>query len=257
MDSETLGVIVFVILFLGFFAYMLRDQIIQSKADRQALDRLASQRGWRIKRQGARPGRGRKSAARIIITPVAGESTDDNDDQEEEADGGDWRLEVLQPYRERGGHGGQNPGETLFHAPAPRFDGAMAVIAAPTPAGASLLDPARMIAGTETRRLLADLETILGADAKERIKALTPCPAPDESALTVLASADPSASFDLREIGRILGGWDAKYWLTPPPRLVLGDEGMLLFVKSGLESPEGMSAFLRMANAVRHAAAES
>lgn len=237
MDSETLTIIIVMILFLGLFGYMLREHLITAKANREALDRLAARRGWRIERQGRRSGRGRRSAARIVITPAGGSDDD--------APAGDWRLEVVRPYHERGAHGGQNTGDTLFHAPAPRYDGGLIAVAAPTPS---------LIAGNATRRLLADLEVMLGGDAKDRISALAPCPAPEGSNVTVLADTGPAPGFDLNAIARIIGRWEPTYWLTPAPVVALDAQGLRLFVGGGLESPEAISAFLRMAGAVQEAA---
>ncbi|MCC5999599.1 MAG: hypothetical protein JJU19_01880, partial [Pararhodobacter sp.] len=91
-----------------------------------------------------------------------------------------------------------------------------------------------------------ELRDMLGKTHQRDLDALSRQPVPGGNTITVLATRDPNARFDVAEIARLLTRWSAINLTTNPARLVIDDFGMMLYLREALSDPNQISIFVTM-----------
>ncbi|MCC5993224.1 MAG: hypothetical protein JJT99_11960 [Rhodobacteraceae bacterium] len=231
-----------VLLSLGLLAVLVyavmrdrRNPLKWSKNARDPMDVLAERRNWQRSFTGPKPGFGRKSAAVSVIG--------DKDDPRA------WEVVITSATRSSPHRSHADiPGDTIFRAPLPVFPRELVVFAGAIPATTKTpFDPMRDMAGMEERRLRQELRDMLGKTHQRALDALSRQPVPGGNKITVLATHDPNARFDVAEIARLLTRWSAFNPMTNPARLVIDEFGMMLYLREALSNPDAISAFVTLA----------
>lgn len=238
-----------VLLSLGLLAALIyavlrdrRNPLKWSKHARDPMEVLVERRNWRHSHEGPKPGYGRKSAAVRLLG--------DKDDPDA------WELVITSATRSSAHRRHADiAGDTIFRAPQPVFPRELAVFAGAIPATTKTpLDPMRDMAGMEERRLRQELDDMLGKTHQRALDALSRQPVPGGNKITVLATRDPNAEFDLAEIARLLTRWSAFNPMTNPARLVIDEFGMMLYLREALSDPNQISVFVTMGQALMQTA---
>lgn len=212
------------------------------KRTRDPMEVLVERRNWRHRHEGPKPGYGRKSAAVRVLG--------DKDDPDA------WEVVITSATRSSAHRSHADiPGDTVFRAPQPVFPRELAVFAGAIPATTKTpLDPMRDMAGMEERRLRQELSDMLGKTHQRALDALSRQPVPGGNKITVLATRDPNARFDVAEIARLLTRWSAFNPMANPARLVIDEYGMMLYLRAALSDPNQVSVFVTMGQALMQTA---
>ena len=256
MDGEAftgIAILVGIVVVVGVIAFF----IIRAERKLQAaLQELAESRGWRYETfRDSGFGR-RRARKRFTMTP-----TDSSEG---------WTLEVTRRSssnsggRSRGKRGSRNttttdPGRAEFRAPAPAFQGGLAVFSTGMTAKAMGLGgggTADSLMGMFDNKVgKAVMGHFLGADVGEHMGQLKSFPAPAGSKMTVMATADPSMFFDLAAIDEALASWKpAKGLFKASPMMIVSESGVRLMVGQQITDPESVAGLIDLGLSLRERA---
>ena len=242
MDGEGIWVVGVMLAFVAVFAVIIRASIRAEKRRVEALEAMASERGWTLRRERFGKQHG------FVIAPAHGD---------------DWVLE-LRKSRSTGGSRStgtrtSTPGRAEFRTPQPAMMGGLAMFTIGQSGDVlKLAQSASSVLGMFDNRFgQAMLSRVLGADMGEHIGALQAFPPPPDSHLTVMATADPSLWFDLPAIGRALEGWPGRNGMADHPQLAIGSNGLRLFIPREVTVPTAVAHLVELGLELRACAARA
>ncbi len=264
MDSDMMWTVGIILAVVAAFGLILWFSIQAEKRRFEALQAMAAERGWTVRRERFDRARG------FVVTP---------------AEGNDWELEVrrsrsasgagsrsAQRGGRRGSHGitrvsasgsgrssAPDPGRAEFRAARPVLPGGLAIFASGAPGGGTALgEAASSLLGLFDNKIgKAMLSRVLGPDMGEHVGALQSFPAPEGSNLTVMATADPSMWFDVAAIGKALAGWQPLPGHTMLPQVAIGEAGLRLFIPREVTDPAAVARLVELGLELRACAARS
>ena len=242
MDGDMIWPVVAMLAFVAVFAAII---LIASKAEKrrfEALEAMASERGWTVRRESFGKQRG------YVVAP---------------ADGSDWMLELRKQRSSgssrRGSVSTSIPGRSEFRSPQPAMMGGLAMFTAGASAGGlALAESASSLLGMFDNKIgRAVMSRLLGPEMGEHVGALQPFPSPPDSHMTVMATADPALWFDVPAIGRALEGWPKRNGLADPPQLAIGSSGLRLFIPREVTDPVAVAQLVELGLELRASAARA
>lgn len=232
MDMETLFVFAAFLLFIAAFGGIIIWSIRKDREFRARLAEMAAENNWALQTEAQT----RASGAGFHFTSL------------DPSQG--WRATFRRPRPKGKSSSNRGSGSTSFTAPDPVFRGGLvAVTLAQHPGMGSAMS---QLAGMFDNAIGSKLLGMLMGDSVGRYAGqLQEFPAPEGSALTVLASTNPALFLDLAPLGPLLQGWQPRYrGLKTPPMVTISDDGVTLRLSYLPDNSEDMCNLISLGQSV-------